>query len=130
MTLHTHKKAPPPKKTRSRWSPTETITERDYADNLMFLANTPAQAVSLLHCLEQTAGCMGLDVNTNKIGFMCFKKEEAISTLSGKPLKLVNKFLYLGSNISSTESDFNIHLPNPLTAMHRLSIIGKFDESD
>ena len=27
-----------------------------------------------------------------------------------KPLKLVDQFIYLGSNISSTESDVNIHI--------------------
>ena len=42
--------------------------------------------------------------------FICFKQEGAISTLSVKPLKLVDLFTYLGSNISSTESDVNIHI--------------------
>ena len=31
-------------------------------------------------------------------------QEGIISTLGGKPLKLVNQFIYLGSNISSTEN--------------------------
>ena len=39
---------------------------------------------------------------------MCFKQEGAISTLTRKPLKLVNQFTYLGSNITSTESNINI----------------------
>ena len=54
----------------------------------------------------------------------CFKQEEAISTLSSKPLKLVDQFTYLGSNISSTESDVNIH------AIDWLLIIWKSDISD
>ena len=37
---------------RSRQYPTETITNADYADNLALLANTPAQAKSLLHKLK------------------------------------------------------------------------------
>ena len=40
---------------------------------------------------------------------MCFKQEEAIFILSGKPLKLVNQFIYLGGYISSTENNFNVH---------------------
>ena len=32
------------KKVRSRWYPAETITFEDYADDLVLLANTPAQA--------------------------------------------------------------------------------------
>ena len=39
---------------------------------------------------------------------MYFKQEGALSTLSGKPLKLVDQLTYLGSNISSTESNINI----------------------
>ena len=41
---------------------------------------------------------------------MCFKQKDAISTQSGKHMKLVYQFIYLGSNISSTESDVNISL--------------------
>ena len=86
------------KMARSRLYPTETITD---ADNLALLANEPF----LLHCLEQTAAGIGLPVNRNKT--RCFKCG-AISTLSGKPLKLVDKLIYHISNISSTESDVNI----------------------
>ena len=38
---------------------------------------------------------------------MCFKRERTISTLRGMSLKLVDKFPYLSSTISSTESDVN-----------------------
>ena len=61
---------------------------------------------------------------------MCFKQVGTISTQSRKPLKLVDKFTYLGSNISSTESDDNIRLSKAWTAIKRLSIIWKFDLSD
>ena len=43
------------KKTRSRSYPAETITNADCADDLVLLANTPAQAESLRHSLEQAA---------------------------------------------------------------------------
>ena len=39
---------------------------------------------------------------------MTFKREGVIFTLNGWPLKLVYKFIYLGSNISSTENGVNI----------------------
>ena len=35
----------------------------------------------------------------------CFGQEGAMSTLNGKTLKLVDLFIYLNSNISSTEND-------------------------
>ena len=60
---------------------------------------------------------------------MCFKWKEAIFTLTCSPLKLVVKFIYLGSNISSTESDVNIYLEKAWTAISRLLIIWKFDLS-
>ena len=44
-----------------------------------------------------------------------FKQNEAISILNGKLLKLVHQFIYLGSNISSTKSDVNIHIRLLLT---------------
>ena len=45
-------------------------------------------------------------------------------------LKLVDKFVYLGSSISSTESDINMRLAKTWTAIDRLSIIWKSDLSN
>ena len=41
---------------------------------------------------------------------MCFIKDGTISLLNGQSLKLLNHFMYLGSNILSTESDVNIRV--------------------
>ena len=82
------------------------MTDADYADDLMLLANAPAQAESGLLAPGYAAGGTGLYTNTNK--FLCFKQEGTISILNGKPLKLVDKFTYLGSNTSFTESNVNI----------------------
>ena len=38
----------------------------DYADDLAFLANMPAQVESLMHCLEQAARGIDLYVNADK----------------------------------------------------------------
>ena len=95
------------KKARSRLYPAQIITDADYADDLALLANTPAQAESLLHSLEKAAKNVGLYVNSDKTEFICFKKKGGMSTLNGKPLKPVEQFTYLCSNISSTESDIN-----------------------
>ena len=50
----------------SRRYPAQTITDADYADDLTLLANTPAQAQSILHSLEWEAGGIGLHVNADK----------------------------------------------------------------
>ena len=77
------------KKAKSRRYPAETTTDADNADDLAFLANTPAQAESQLHSPEQVAGGIRLYMNTNKTESMCFKQEGAIST-SGRPLKFTS----------------------------------------
>ena len=43
-----------------------------YADDIKLLANTSAQAESLLHSLEQAAGGIDLHMNADKTKFMCF----------------------------------------------------------
>ena len=45
-----------------------------------------------------------------------------ISTLDGTSLKLVDKFTYLGSSVSSTEKDIDTRLTKAYTAIDRLSI--------
>ena len=67
-------------------------------------ANTPAKSESLQHSRQQKTEGFGLCVNKNKIESNDFKQEGAFSTLIGKPLKLVDQFIYPGSNISSTEN--------------------------
>ena len=49
-------------KERSRSYSAETITDKDYADDIALLANTPAQAESWLHSLEGAAAGIGLYV--------------------------------------------------------------------
>ena len=79
----------------------------DYADDIALLANTPAQAESLLHSLEWVVGSIGFCVNADKTEYMCFNQRGDISTLNGSSQKLVNKFTYLGSSISSMENNTN-----------------------
>ena len=50
-----------------------------------------------------------------------------ISTQNGSSLKLVDKFTYLGSSVSSTETDIDTWLTKAWTAINRLSVIWKSD---
>ena len=50
-----------------------------------------------------------------------------ISILKGGPLKLVDKFTYLGSSVSSTLKDINTRLVKAWTANDSLSVIWKSD---
>ena len=114
-------------KKRSRRHPAKTITDADYADDIAILANTPNQAETLLHSLERAAACIGLHVNAHKTEYMCYNQTGDITTLDGTPLKLVDKFTYLGSSVSSTEKDIDMRLTKAWTAIDRLLIIWKSD---
>ena len=110
-------------KKRSKRYPAKTITDADYADDLALLANTPNQAETLLHSLERAAAGIGLHVNAHKTEYMCYNQTGNITTLDGASLRLVDKFTYLGSSVSSTENDIDTRLTKAWTAIDRLSII-------
>ena len=115
---------------RSRRYPAKTITDADYADDIAILANTPDQAKTLLHSLESAAAGIGLYVNAHKTEYMCYNQTGEIFTLDGTPLKLVDKFTYLGSSVASTEKVIETRFAKAWTAINRLSIIWKSDLTD
>ena len=94
-------------KERSRRYPAKTITDADYADDLVLLANAPAQAETLLHNDERAAAGIGLHVDAYKAEYMYFNQTGNISTLNDSSLNLVDKFTYLGRSVSSTETDID-----------------------
>ena len=66
-------------------------------------------STEILHNLEKAIGALGHYVNADKTEYMFFNQNQTgdISTLKGGSLKLVDKFTYLGSSVSSTEKDIN-----------------------
>ena len=114
-------------KKRSRRYPAKTITDADYADDIAILTNAPAQAETLL---ERASAGIGLHVNAHKTEYMCFNQTGDIFTLNGSSLKLVDKFTYLGSSVSSTKTDIDSWLTKAWTAINRLSVIWKSDLTD
>ena len=117
-------------KKRSRKYPAKTISDADNADDIALLANTPNKAETLLHSLEQAIAGIGLLVNAHKTEFMCFKQKGDFSTVDGTYLKLVDKFSFQESSVSSTEKDIDTRLTKVWTAINRLSIIWKSDLTD
>ena len=53
------------KQTRSRRYSAENMTDADNIDDLVILANTPTEAESLLHSLEQRPRGIGFCVNAD-----------------------------------------------------------------
>ena len=113
-----------------RWYPTQTIMDTDYAEDIVLLANAPTQAEYLLCCLEQAASGIDLHVNADKMEYICFNQKGYASFLNGGSLKLVGKFTYFGSSVSSTENDINMCLAKVWAAIDRLLIIWKSDLSN
>ena len=83
------------------------MTDADYVDDIALLANTPDQADTLLHSLERAAAGISLHINADMMEYMCFNQRGDISTRNGSSLKLVDKFTFLGSSVSSTKKDIN-----------------------
>ena len=79
---------------------------------------------------ERAAAGIGLHVNAHKTEYMCYNQTRNIATLDGASLKLVDKFTYLGSSVSSTEKDIDTRLTRAWVAIDRLSIIWKSDLTD
>ena len=117
-------------KKRNRRYPAKTITDADYADDIAIVANTPNQAETLLHSLERAAAGIGLHVNAHKTEYTCSNQTGDITKLYGTTLKLIDKFTYLGSSVSSTEKDIDSWLTKAWTAIDKLSIIWKSDMTD
>ena len=61
---------------------------------------------------------------------MCYNQTGDISTPDGTSLKLVDKFTYQGSSVSSTEKIIDTRLTKAWAAIDRLSIIWKSDLTD
>ena len=117
-------------KKRSRRYPAKIITDADYTDDIAILANAPAQAETLLYSLECAAAGIGLHVNAHKTEYMCFNQAGDISKLGSSSVKLVDKFTYLVSSVSSTENNVDTRLKKTWTAIDKLSILWKSDRSN
>ena len=94
--------------------------------DIALLTNAPARAETQPHSRERASAGTGLHVNAHKTEYMCFNQTGDISTLNGSSLKLVDKFTYLGSSVSSTKTD-NTRLAKVWTANDGISVIWKSD---
>ena len=117
-------------KKRSIRYPAKTITDVDYTDDIALLANASAENKTRLHSLERAAAGIGLHVNAHKTEYMSFNQTGDISALGGSSLKLVDKFSYLRSNVSSTEKDIDTRLTKAWMAIDKLSVMWKSDLTD
>ena len=109
-------------KKKSRRYSTKTITNADYVNDIVIPANTPAQAETRLHSLERATAGISLHVNAHKTEYMCFNQTGDIFTLGSSSLKLVDKFTYLGSSVSSAKKDIDTRLAKAWTAIGHMEV--------
>ena len=69
-------------------------------------------------------------VNAKKTEFMPFNQEGSIHTLGGDIVKQVLSFIYLGSEVSDTESDVNIRIGKAWAALNKMKMIWESGLSD
>ena len=82
------------------------------------------------YIVERTAAGIGRHVNANRTEYMCFNQTGDISTLNDSTMKLADKFICLGSSVSSTETDINTRLAKAWTANDSYSVIWKSNLTD
>ena len=92
-------------KARSRRYPNRKITDADYADDF---ADSVADAASMLQ--EEAAQTIGLYINAGKTEYMCFNTAGTIKSLGGEKVEKKDEFIYLGSNVASSEKDIEIRI--------------------
>ena len=68
--------------------------------------------------------CIKMDSALNNLQRLIYHKTQTSNQpFNGKPMKLVDKFIYLSSNISSTESDVSVCIDKVWTAIDKLMVI-------
>ena len=75
----------------------------NYAYSYVLLSYTPVLDDSLLYHVGQEARAVGLWGITHITAFTC--QGGAIQSLNDKPVNIVDRFIYIGNNISSIERD-------------------------
>ena len=111
---------------RSSRHPAATITDADFADDIALLSDTIEKAQLLLLRVEIAAESIGLHVNEKKTEYISYNQYESeIITLTGKQLKCVEDFKYLGSWINTSEKDINTRIGLAWAAAYKMDIIWK-----
>ena len=73
------------------------LSDLDYADDIVLLAESASQLQSLLNRLQARASRIGLEINEQKTKVMCCCAGPIDNQLNGSKLEQVEQFNYLGS---------------------------------
>lgn len=104
-----------------------SITDLDFADDIALISEQIEQAQELLNRVESEAAGVGLIANAKKTKIMAFNHntKPEIKTSDSSTLEIVEEFLYLGSNVSSTKADIKRRIALAWSASNKLHKIWK-----
>lgn len=99
----------------------------DFADDIALLAEKIKQAQEMLFRLENESAKVGLHLNAKKTKLMAYNQVApiVIRTRSGDLVEEVKNFKYLGSNMESSEKDFQVRKALAWSSCHKLRKIWK-----
>ena len=84
---------------------TEVVNDLNFTDDIALLENAFEHAQAQLNTVAEEAMKIGLVINTQKTEFMTNTSCKKNLALNNTDIKLVDDFIYLGSMMSSSESD-------------------------
>lgn len=116
------------KPAQSRRVVSETVTDVEFADDVALVTDSIEAAQNLLGRLETAASSVGLTMNDGKTEFLTVNtpdEEANIKSSSGRQLKHVKDFKYLGSWIATTEKDIRTRKAKAWAACHKLMKVWK-----
>ncbi|KAL5271007.1 hypothetical protein ACHWQZ_G001606 [Mnemiopsis leidyi] len=116
------------KPAQSRRVVSETVTDVEFADDVALVTDSIEAAQNLLGRLETAASSVGLSMNDGKTEFLTVNtpdEEANIKSSSGRQLKHVKDFKYLGSWIATTEKDIRTRKAKAWAACHKLMKVWK-----
>ena len=110
---------------RSRRQPPVTITDTDFADDIALICEEIEQAQEMLTRVENETLKIGLHLNEKKTEVMAYGHDLLIKikTKSGRELKYVVNFKYLGGRMISSEKDFEIRKALAWAACNKLKTV-------
>ena len=115
---------------RSSRHPAKHMTDIDFADDLALLSNTIEEAEKLLHHIELAAREVGLHINAKKTEYMSINDAGLMKSLDDQIIQEVLDFVYLGSNVQSSEKDMTIRITKAWAALNKLTSIWKSNLPD
>ena len=104
-----------------------TITDMDFADDIVLVSEDIKGADEMLKRVELSAKCIGLNMNKDKTKYMSSNNDQHfnIKTIDETILKRVDDFKYLGSWVDSSEKDVKIRKPRAWRTCHQMRNIWK-----